>query len=277
MDILIIESETYLAASLAAKLEASGHTCTIGLPNVKYDEHFQVLLLGSFFDTLKIIKEHSNSVIILLANYINSDITQALNAGASDYILKPVIIEELKRKIDFYTEFKRIKLLNDSYEGILDAQCQNKAFNTKEILKLRLPLQIISNNLQNSDIFVYLFSKLRKISFIRYNGNLAILKSNFDLLYFSCFDELSAKEKESILASKNKKIIIRSEEKLPNFTHYEIMNKEKISLMSVDEYIKFCINEQQDIYNDTQLSQILGISRKSLWEKRRRYGIAKDK
>ena len=77
--------------------------------------------------------------------------------------------------------------------------------------------------------------------------------------------------------NKNKLKIIRSAENLSGFNRYEIKNKDKIDLLSVDEYIKYCITAQQGIYNDTQLANILGISRKSLWEKRRRFGITKDK
>ena len=45
--------------------------------------------------------------------------------------------------------------------------------------------------------------------------------------------------------------------------------------MALDEYIKFCINTYQDNYSDVELANMLGISRKSLWEKRRKYEITK--
>lgn len=277
MEILIIESETYLAASLAQKLEMMGYSCTIGMPNVKYEDDFHVVLLGGFFDTFKIIKEHPFSVIILLANYVNSDTSAALKAGASDYILKPVIIEELHRKIELHTKFKQMKCLNESYESILLEYTQNKAFNAKEVAKLRLPLQIITDDIQNSDIFVFFLAKVRNMSFIKYNGDLNLLKNKLSIVYFGYFDELGSKEKEIIKESKNKLKIIRSSQNIEGFNRFEIKNKDKIELMSVDKYIKYCISEQQSIYNDTQLAEILGISRKSLWEKRKRYGITKDK
>ena len=44
---------------------------------------------------------------------------------------------------------------------------------------------------------------------------------------------------------------------------------------ALDEYIKFCINTYQDNYSDVELANMLGISRKSLWEKRRKYEITK--
>ena len=90
MQILIIESETYLAQSLARKLENEGHICCVRMPNqnIQDDSEYDVVLLGSFFESAKLIKSYPNSVIIILANYLNSDITSALRAGANDYILK---------------------------------------------------------------------------------------------------------------------------------------------------------------------------------------------
>lgn len=277
MEILIIESETYLAASLAHKLGADGHNCTIKAANASADGEFDVVLLGTFFDTLKIIKEHKNSIIIILANYINSDITQALKEGASDYILKPVIIEELRRKIDFFTKFRKMQSLSASYESILGWNSATLGLDEKVLNKLRLPLQINLASELNADLFVFSLAKARNLGFLRLDDAKQIVSNSQEILYFWNFDKLSTKEQDEILSMENKKIIIRTAKNLAGFSTYEIESRSNLSLMSVDEYIKFCISEQQENYNDTQLAQILGISRKSLWEKRRRYGIAKKK
>ena len=47
--------------------------------------------------------------------------------------------------------------------------------------------------------------------------------------------------------------------------------------MTIDDYIKHIIVNYQDKYPDTELSKKLGISRKSLWEKRKKYDVAKKK
>lgn len=277
MEILIIETETYLASSLASKLENEGHICSIRTPNAAGGGEYDVVLLGGFFDTLKIIKEHPNSVIILLANYINSDISKALKAGASDYILKPIIIEELLRKVEFHSLFKRLKEQNNSFSSILDAQAKKYNFNEKDITKLRLPLQIWSFKEEQSDVFVYLLAKIKSESFVRVKDDLSVLKNNTQIVYFYAFDALSKDDQDRILASKNRKIIIRSQKTIAGYQKYSVTADTYTNVMQIDEYIQFCINEYQDSCNDTELAQILGISRKSLWEKRRRYGITRKK
>lgn len=278
MDILIMESETYLASSLAQKLENDGHICFVRQPGSSYEGHFDVVLLGTFFDPLKIIKEHQNAVIIMLANHINSDITKALKAGASDYILKPVVIEELRRKIEFYSLFNRIKTENEAYKNILDFQSQTSNLEAKTLSKLRFPLAISSHSLLNCDIFIYELSKAKNLPFIRIQGGLESLENkSSSILYFCNFDELSQKDQDQILLSEQKKVVIRSNKEIPGFYRYELGYSSRPSIMPIDEYIKYCIIEYQDNFNDTQLAEILGVSRKSLWEKRRRYGITRKK
>ena len=46
-------------------------------------------------------------------------------------------------------------------------------------------------------------------------------------------------------------------------------------ILTIDDYLKNMIINWQKSYSDTELSKKLGLSRKSLWEKRRKYGINK--
>ena len=48
-------------------------------------------------------------------------------------------------------------------------------------------------------------------------------------------------------------------------------------ILTIDDYVKFIVNSFQYKFPDTELSKKLGISRKSLWEKRKKYGIFKKK
>ena len=57
----------------------------------------------------------------------------------------------------------------------------------------------------------------------------------------------------------------------------EITERFQDDVLSVDEYIKTMILKFEDRYPDTELSKRLGMSRKSLWEKRKKYGITKKK
>ena len=51
----------------------------------------------------------------------------------------------------------------------------------------------------------------------------------------------------------------------------------KNKILSLEEYLKFAILAHQGEYFDSELASILGISRKSLWEKRKKYGITRKK
>jgi len=52
---------------------------------------------------------------------------------------------------------------------------------------------------------------------------------------------------------------------------------EKGDILSIENYVKYIITKYQTKFPDTELSKKLGISRKSLWEKRKKYGISKKK
>ena len=49
------------------------------------------------------------------------------------------------------------------------------------------------------------------------------------------------------------------------------------SEQSIEDYVKFIVLNYQHKFPDTELSKKLGISRKSLWEKRKKYDIFKTK
>ncbi len=46
--------------------------------------------------------------------------------------------------------------------------------------------------------------------------------------------------------------------------------------LSIEDYTKAFIKRHQSEYNEKQLSEMLGITRKSLWEKRKKWGIARE-
>ncbi|ELZ2554179.1 hypothetical protein TX752_000401, partial [Campylobacter coli] len=54
-------------------------------------------------------------------------------------------------------------------------------------------------------------------------------------------------------------------------------NIDSNQILTIDEYVKYIILNYQNVFPDTDLSKKLGISRKSLWEKRKKYEISKKK
>ena len=278
MKILIVEGESYLASSLASKLECEHCTCDIKSPaHAMSASGYDVVLLsmGGFFDHIKLIKTHAKSVVILLINYISNDIIEAMKAGADDYIIKPIIIEELRRKILLFSEFKHLKTLNQSYESIFKDNLNSVSKDPSFLKKIRFPLCLISNECIKSDLFVYALVLAKNLSFARLGEPISDTMAE-QIEYFYNYDSLSIEQKHQILNKSESKIIIRS--KTSQNLSNEIFLDEKgcgTQIMALDEYIKFCINTYQDNYSDVELANMLGISRKSLWEKRRKYEITK--
>jgi len=81
----------------------------------------------------------------------------------------------------------------------------------------------------------------------------------------------------------DKKAIILSSDKLEDMEYpvIEIKNESNVfdkgEILPIEDYVKFIVLNYQDKYPDTELSKKLGISRKSLWEKRKKYDIVKKK
>ncbi len=57
-----------------------------------------------------------------------------------------------------------------------------------------------------------------------------------------------------------------------DFLSYALENR-----LSIEDYTKAFILKYQDLYNEQQIADMLGITRKSLWEKRKRWGIQRKK
>ena len=105
MKILIVENEIYLAQSIASKLMEVGHVCEIAtsIKDALKDEKYDAILLSTNIsgqNFYPVIEKHRASIIILMISYISNDtVTNPIKAGASDYIQKPFMIEELIRKL----------------------------------------------------------------------------------------------------------------------------------------------------------------------------------
>jgi DNA-binding NtrC family response regulator len=92
----------------------------------------------------------------------------------------------------------------------------------------------------------------------------------------------SAKE-NLIKYIEDKKCILVSLEKEEDFpyTRVEFQKNDMMvmsnNIMTINDYVKMMVLSYQSKYPDTELSKKLGISRKSLWEKRKKLGIEKKK
>ncbi|MDE5603681.1 MAG: response regulator [Helicobacter sp.] len=296
MKILIVENEIYLAQSIAAKLNHLGFDCE-NISNIQEALKVQlvdIILLSTNIagqDFYPFIEKFQNSIIILMIPYINDDtVTFPLQAGASDYIVKPFMIDELIRKIKHFTLYKQLQKEIFFYK---DYFCNslinpNHSINTK----ISFPLIIKSTSQKAIDTHVINYAITKKLSInfcsLYKNSKLQDCLKNISkqqLNYIIGFETFSKEKGEEFLRKlKNIPAILSClGEEINGFNNVYEINTKNISqsieedILSIDEYVKATILKFEDKYPDTELSKKLGMSRKSLWEKRKKYGIAKKK
>ena len=296
MRILIVESEIYLAQSISSKLTEIGYQCTMASSCKKaiQDAKYDAVLLSTNIsgqNFYPVIEKHKNSIIILMISYISNDtVSNPLKAGANDYIQKPFMIEELIRKLEHLEQFNALKKENDAYGEYI-----NNLFNNTMLKaltkKTKLPLLLKANFQKDMDIAVFNFARdlNESFAFISLSCCDAIEKidkiPNSELLYITNFENLDEIIIEKIIGIiKNKRVILSSTDVDSNKTTLNELKIEdsntifnQAEILSISNYTKYIIQNFQYKFSDVELSKKLGISRKSLWEKRRKYEIKKEK
>lgn len=295
MKILIIENEVYLAQSIATKLSEIGHICEMctSTKDAIKSNSYDVVLLSTNIngqDFIPLIETFKKSIVILMVSYISNDtVSKPLSSGAKDYILKPFMIEELIRKINHYQDYERLKRKNEAYEKYLDYTFSSFA-DTHNFDNIELPFFISSSFQKYSDSFAFEYAKRKNlsVSFITLSDAQSIIdieNSNPNtLLYITDFQVLKKSDKKQLndLLS-GRKAIVSSTDKIEDIEYeiLEIKNETNVfnqgEILPIEDYVKFIVMNYQNKLPDTELAKKLGISRKSLWEKRKKYDIVKKK
>ena len=295
MNILIIEDEIYLAQSIAGKLIDFGHECDIYAAvndALEQQRRYDVILLSTNLsgqDFYPVIKKFADEIILLMVSYISNDtVTDPLKAGAHDYIQKPFMIEELIRKINHYHSYKQLQKKCILFEDYLDHQLGS--IQLPETLRHPLPLMVKTNYQKQADAFAFAMAEEleRPLKYLPLSDPASIpaLEELDDecIAYMPEFQTLKKSEKEAFLqAIGGKDVITSTTEKFEEegLETLELVSEHKIfdrtEILTIDDYVKFIIHNYQSKFPDTELSKKLGISRKSLWEKRKKYGIFKKK
>ncbi len=294
MKIVIIENELYLAQSIAAKLQEVGHTVVIysSIKEAIKSSNGDVYLLSTTLpgqNYTPLITKFKEKIIILMVNYINNDtVGIPLQQGANDYILKPFMIEELRRKIDHYQEYQNLKEQNRLFLDYTENLLKDITVNL-QIEKIQTPIAFLTNYSKLVDKIVFSYASLHRkhISFISLadkEWREKIASSAEDsLLYISELQVLKKLEREQLFEYLKEYDFILSTTSEIDMPYEVIKLKsenrlyDQDEILAVDDYVKYIVNSFQNKYPDTELSKKLGISRKSLWEKRKKYGIFKQK
>ncbi len=294
MNILIIESEIYLAQKVVSRLLDDGHNCDfVESPNIdNLTKDYDIILLstslpGALCKT--IIRRYSDSIILLLVSYISDEtVTDPIKEGAKDYIMKPFIMDELVRKIYHYRECKSLRRELQTLREYLDFQFTD-VDTSGTILPTSFPILVETNSQISADKLAFELSRKldMQMKFISLNSDTWQKQVNekFNgILYLTDYHGLKKSSKENLnRIIEDKKCIIASLEKEEEFpyTKVEFQKNDTMmvtnSIMTINDYVKMMVVSYQSKYPDTELSKKLGISRKSLWEKRKKLGIEKKK
>jgi hypothetical protein len=104
------------------------------------------------------------------------------------------------------------------------------------------------------------------------------------IIYLTDYHTLKKNAKDNIIKIiEDKNCVISTLEQESDFPYRKIeFNNDNIllgnsNIMTINDYVKMMVLSYQNKYPDTELSKKLGISRKSLWEKRKKLDIEKKK
>jgi len=295
LKILIIENEIYLAQSIATKLGELGHICEMctSTKDAIKSNNYDVVLLSTNIngqDFNPVIETFKSSIVILMVSYISNDtVSKPLAAGAKDYILKPFMIEELIRKIDHYQDYEKLKKRNKAYETYLE-HTFSAVSHVHKHNEIELPIYISSSFQKYADAFAFKHASTKNLPlhFITLSDPKAMSEieaiSKNCIIYAIDYQTLKKTDKKAFCELiSDRQIIVASTDNIDDVTHNIIDIKSESNvfdqgdILPIEDYVKFIVLNYQYKFPDTELSKKLGISRKSLWEKRKKYDIIKKK
>lgn len=296
MNILIIENEIYLAQKVVSRLLDDGHSCDyIESPNIdNLTKDYDTILLSTSLPAAlckSIIKRYGEtSIILLLVSYISDEtVTNPIKDGAKDYIMKPFIMDELVRKIYHYKECRSIRRELQTLREYFNFT-MSEIDTTDVLLPPSFPTLIESNSQKCADKLVFELSRKMDlpIAFISLSCTNWLKQLNAiqhkTIIYLTDYHTLKKNIKENVIKIiEDKNCVVSSLEEEVEFPYRKIeFNNDNVllgnsNIMTINDYVKMMVLSYQNKYPDTELSKKLGISRKSLWEKRKKLDIEKKK
>jgi DNA-binding NtrC family response regulator len=293
MKIIIVENELYLAQSISTKLIENGYDTEIyGSVKEAMQSEGDVFLLSTNLpgqNPAPLIEKFKEKIIILMVSYINNDtVGEPLKLGAKDYIVKPFMIEELLRKIEHYQEYQELKKHTQLYKEYMQ-HLLGEIESDFDVDTLTTPVVIETNyqRLVDKIVFEYAHRNNRLLTYIPLSRDTWREKLESTpmgtLLYVTEYHTLKKNDAAFLLdALKQHDFILSSTEPVESdFPSLKLTTGSKLydhnEILTIDDYVKYIVTTFQYKFPDTELSKKLGISRKSLWEKRKKYGLFKKK
>ena len=294
MKIVIIESELYLAQSIAAKLAEHNFETEIysSTKDALHSDGDTYLLSTSISgqSCMPIVKKFQDKIIILMVNYINNDtVGEPMRHGAHDYIVKPFMIEDLIRKIEHHRTVCLLKKNNAFFEAYTHHLLE-QVEHGQNLDKITLPLLIQTNYQRAADKLALDVSRHEELPLVYVTLEADDWSHQIQTItpqtigYITQLETLKKGERETLYdLLKKKRFILTSTSEIDDAPfetlHVNTANKlyDQSEILTIDEYVQHVVKSFQYKLPDTELSKKLGISRKSLWEKRKKYDLFKKK
>ncbi len=293
MIVTIIEKEMLLANDISDKLRKLGYKTEV-FECINKAAKFStgdVYLLSTVFSLNStkafIQKFKQRSILLLVSHKSNETLREPIKLGAKDYIMKPVSIDILVKKIEHYHEFEKLKFKNALYGEYHGYVVKNIALE-KYIDKISFPMIIITNNIAYIDQLVLAYGKRKDInimfiSLITKNWREKIQCADLDQpLYLSGLESLNVKERNSLFDKlQDRKFIVSSFISINKpYETIEIAiqgtSLYKNEILPISSYALRVIKSLQHKISDIAISEKLGYTRKKVASLRKKHELFKD-
>ncbi len=293
MIITIIEKEILLANDISGKLRKQGYETEVFdcITKATTLSKGDVYLLSTVFSmqSIKVFmtKFQHKSILLLVSHKSNETLTKPIELGAKDYIMKPVSMDILIKKIEHYQEFENLKFqhaLHREYHNYVLKDIDLEQY----IDKIGFPMIIITNNVVYIDQLVLAYAKKKNmdvvfISLNSKNWRDKIRFSNSDQpLYLSGLESLNVKERNSLFDKlEGRQFIISSFTSVNKpYETIEIAVQStslyKNEILTISGYALMVIRSLQHKMSDIAISEKLGYTRKKVASLRKKHELFKE-
>jgi uncharacterized protein YlxP (DUF503 family) len=198
-------------------------------------------------------------------------------------------MDELVRKIYHYKECRSIRRELQTLREYFNFT-MSEIDTTDVLLPPSFPTLIESNSQKCADKLVFELSRKMDLPIVFISlTSTSWLKQvnaiqNKTIIYLTDYHTLKKNAKDNVIKIiEDKNCVISTLEQESDFPYRKIeFNNDNVllgnsNIMTINDYVKMMVLSYQNKYPDTELSKKLGISRKSLWEKRKKLDIEKKK
>jgi hypothetical protein len=293
MIITIIEKEILLANDISDKLRKSGYKtevfdCIKKASKLSTGDVYLLSTVFSMSSTKDFIQKFKQKTILLLVSHKSHEtLTEPIKLGAKDYIMKPVSMDILIKKIEHYQEFEKLKFKNALYGEYHEYVLKDIALE-EYIDQISFPMIIITNNIAYIDQLVLAYGKRNGINIMFISLNTKNWRDKIHStdkdqpLYFSGLESLNVKERNTLFNKlEGRRFIISSFNSVNKpYKTIEIVVQStslyKNEILPISGYALMVIKSLQHRMSDIAISEKLGYTRKKVASLRKKYELFKD-